>query len=80
MNDRNQPAGESGAIYLVGLAAAAIVTCAVLLIGALTVRSLAAATPDISIERPAAVETPADYFPAQYVNQATPIEPMPPTF
>jgi hypothetical protein len=80
MFDRNKPAGEPGGLYLVGLAAAAITMCAVLLGGALTVRSLSAATPEISIERPAAFETPADYFPAQYVNQATRIEPMAPTF
>jgi hypothetical protein len=80
MSTRNSSTGESGALYLVGLAAAAIVTCALILGGALTVRSLAAATPDVSIERPAAVETPTEYFPAQYVNRGTTIEPMPPTF
>jgi len=36
--------------------------------------------PSVSIERTAADETPTVYFPAQYVNQATTIEPTPPTF
>ena len=80
MNDRNKPAGEPGASYLVGVAAASIAICAIVLTGALTVRTLAVAAPSVSTERAAADETPAYYFPAQYVNQATTIEPMPPTF
>jgi hypothetical protein len=34
-----------------------------------------------TIPQPAATfDSPTVYFPAQYVNQATEIEPMPPTF
>lgn len=40
----------------------------------------AAATPTVSIESTAAADGSTVYFPAQYVNQATEIEPMPPAF
>lgn len=80
MNYSNKPARISRDFTLVGIAAAAIATCAILLTGALTVRTLAAPAPSVSIERAAVDETPTVYFPAQYVNQATTIEPMPPTF
>jgi hypothetical protein len=50
------------------------------MVGSMTTRMEAAATPGISAEPTTIGEAPFVYFPAQYVNQATDIEPMPPTF
>ncbi|MGH8623050.1 MAG: hypothetical protein ACRET3_13005 [Burkholderiales bacterium] len=64
MIDRNKPVRESGVSYP----------------WAVAVLPQAAATPGVSTERTANHDASAVYFPAQYVNQATDIEPMPPTF
>ena len=48
--------------------------------GAAAVLTPAAATPSVSTESTAAHESPFAYFPEQYVNQATEIEPVPSTF
>lgn len=80
MIHHKNPTGESGYSSLFALAIAAVAICATLAMGAAAVLTPAAATPSVSTERGAAHESPFAYFPAQYVNQATEIEPMPPTF
>jgi len=80
MINRNQPAGESGYSNTYALTVTAVAICAALAMGAAAVLTPAAATPSVSMEGTAAHESPFAYFPEQYVNQATEIEPMPPTF
>ena len=75
-------AGQSGSANTVALAVAAIALCA-LVIGAADMLAPAAATPDASTnstETSAVVGDGPGYLPAQLVNQAKDIEPMPPTF
>lgn len=69
---------ESGYTNTFALAVTAIVACVGLAMGAVGV--LASATPSVSTEVTAVNDIPTAYFPAQYINQATEIEPMPPTF
>lgn len=80
MINRKNPAGESGFSNPFVLAFTAIAICGSLAMGATAVLTPAAATPSVSTESTAVHESPFVYFPAQYVNQATKIEPMPPTF
>jgi len=80
MINRKNPAGESGNSNPVVLAFTAIAICSALAMGAAAVLTPAAATSNVPTESTAAQESPFAYFPAQYVNQATEIEPMPSTF
>jgi hypothetical protein len=80
MIDRNPSTGKATGSYALGLAAASIAILALVVTGGLAVRTLAAAAPSVANERAVTNDTPAVYFPAQFVNQATEIEPMPPTF
>lgn len=80
MNERDKVTGQSGHSHPVALAFTAIAVGAIVLAGSLTMRMQAVATPGVPAERAAIADTPTVYFPAQYVNQATEIEPMPPTF
>jgi len=80
MINRKNPAGESGNSNPVVLAFTAIAICSALAMGAAAVLTPAAATPNASTESSATHESPFAYFPEQYVNQATEIEPMPSTF
>jgi hypothetical protein len=80
MINRKNPAGESGYSNLYVLAVTAIAISASLAMGAAAVLTPAAATPSVSTESTSAHDSPFVYFPAQYVNQATEIEPLPPTF
>ena len=80
MNNRKNPAGESGYSNTFVLGVTAIAICAALSMGAAAVLTPAAATPSVSTESTAAHESPFAYFPEQYVNQATEIEPVPSTF
>lgn len=79
MINRKNAASESGYSNPFALAVTAIAISAVVM-GAVAGRTPAAATTNVSIESTAAYVEPTTYFPAQYVNQATEIEPMPPTF
>jgi len=79
MINRNHPAGESGFSNPFMLAIGAIAVCAALAMGAVAART-SAPTPGVSTASAAAHESPFAYFPAQYENQATEIEPMPSTF
>jgi hypothetical protein len=78
MINRDNSTGESFYSNSFALAVIAIVMCAGLTMGAVGV--LASGTPSVSTETTAIYDSPTTYFPAQYVNQATEIEPMPPTF
>jgi hypothetical protein len=78
MINRNNFTSESGYTNSFALAVTAVVACVGLAMGAVGV--LASATPGASTEITAVYDSPTAYFPAQYVNQATEIEPMPPTF
>jgi hypothetical protein len=78
MINRDNSTGESFYANSFARAVMAIVLCAGLAMGAVGV--LASATPSVSTETTAVYDSPTAYFPAQYVNQATEIEPMPPTF
>jgi hypothetical protein len=80
MINRKNAASESGYSNLFALAVTATAISAVLVMGTVAALSPAAATPNVSTENLAAYGGPTAYFPAQYVNQATEIEPMPPTF
>ena len=80
MINRKLPAGESGFSHPYAFAVTAIAICATLAMGTAAVMTPAAATPSASTESAAAPESPFAYFPAQYENQATEIEPMPSTF
>ena len=80
MIDRSKLARESGITSPWALAVAILALCAFLVTGAVTLWTVALAAPGVSTERSATADTPTVYFPAQYVNQATDIEPMPPTF
>lgn len=80
MIDRRKLVRESGMTYPWALAVTGLAICAVLVTGALTVRMQAVAAPSASTEPAAAVDSPTVDFPAQDVNQATEIEPLPPTF
>jgi len=80
MTNRKNPASEPGYSNAFTLAVTAMAISAVLLMGAVAALTPAAATSNVSIENIAAYDVPTAYFPAQYVNQATEIEPMPPTF
>jgi hypothetical protein len=78
MNDRNRTAGQSGHSHPLALAFVAIAVGAIVMVGSMSTRMEAAANP--GAEPSTIGETPFVYFPAQYVNQATEIEPMSPTF
>jgi hypothetical protein len=78
--NRSKLIRESGMTYPWALAVAGFALCAVLVTGALAVRTTAVAAPSVSTERVATEDSATVYFPAQFVNQATEIEPMPPTF
>jgi hypothetical protein len=80
MINRKNTAGESGYSNPFVLAITAIAICGALAMGAAAGLTPAAATPNVSTECTAAHESPFAYFPEQYVNQATEIEPMPSTF
>jgi hypothetical protein len=80
MINRSHFAREYGEAYPWALAVAGFAICTVLVTGALTARTVAVAAPSVSTERAATDDSPTVYFPAQYVNQATEIEPVPPTF
>jgi hypothetical protein len=80
MIDRSKLARESGMTYPRVLAVAGFAIFAVVVTGAFTMRMQAIAAPSASTERAVTVDSPTVYFPAQYVNQATEIEPLPPTF
>ena len=80
MIDRSKLARESGITNPWMLAVGAFAICAVLVTGALSARTVAVAATSASTERASTDERPTAYFPAQYVNQATEIEPLPPTF
>jgi len=75
MIDRNKHVRELGMSYPWALAVAGIAIFAVVVTGSFTMRMQAIAAPSA-----ATVDSPTVYFPAQYVNQATEIEPLPPTF
>lgn len=78
MIDRKNSAGESGSTNPWVLAAGAI--CAVLVMAAAI--ALVPPTPPLEISSADATTFagPTGYFPAQFVNQAKEIEPLPPTF
>ena len=80
MIDRNKHVRELGMSYPWALAVAGIAIFAVVVTGSFTMRMQAIAAPGASTESAATVDSPTVYFPAQYVNQATEIEPLPPTF
>lgn len=79
MNDRNKTTGQSGHSHPVALAFTAIAVGAIVMVGSMNMRMEAAATAGPA-QAAAADVAPFVYFPAQYVNQATEIEPLPPTF
>lgn len=62
-----------------GLAVAAIAIIAIMT-GAVALLAPGMMTPEVSAAPTAPDSEPFVYFPAQYVNQATEIEPAPPTF
>ena len=80
MIDRNRTTGQSGHSHPLALAFVAVAVGAIVMVGSMTTRMEAAAITSVSAEPTTIGETPFVYFPAQYVNQATEIEPMPPTF
>ena len=80
MINRKNPAREFGNSNTCALAVTAAAICAALAMGAAAVLTPAAATPSASMESTAAHDSPFAYFPEQYVNQATEIEPVPSTF
>ena len=79
MIDRSKISGEYGRSYSVVLGITACFFLASAVTTGLTVRTLSAATPGIAAEPAATGEAHFVYFPAQYVNQATEFEPLPPT-
>jgi len=72
MINRKNLTGESAFF-----AVTAIAICAVLVAAAAAVLAPAVATPSVSTHNTATYAGPAGYFPAQFVNQAKEIEPMP---
>ena len=80
MNARNRTTGQTGHSHPLALAFVAIAVGAIVMVGSMTNRMEAAANLGVSAEPTTVGETPFVYFPAQYVNQATEIEPTPPTF
>lgn len=80
MINRKNPAAETGYSSPFTLAVAAVAVCAALAMVTVAVRTPAAATSNVSTEGAAAQEGSFVYFPAQYENQATQIEPLPATF
>jgi hypothetical protein len=58
----------------------AVAISAALVMGTVAGLTPEAATPSVSTQSVAAYDVSTAYFPAQYVNQATEIEPMPATF
>lgn len=79
MNDRTKTTGQSGHSHPLALAFIAVAVGVIVAAGSMNMRMEAAATSGV-VGQPAANEEPFVYFPAQYVNQATEIEPLPPTF
>jgi hypothetical protein len=80
MINGNSYSSELGQVNRLALAVVGFALFAIVMSGAVAVLTKSeAATPEISATATASNE-PFVYFPAQYVNQATEIEPMPPTF
>ena len=75
MFDRKNPAGASGYSSPFALAVTAIAICLGVAMGTAAALSPKAATPEVSAA--ATYDGPAGYLPAQLVNQAKDIEPMP---
>jgi len=73
MNDRKNPAGESGSFSPFAIAVTVVA------IGVLTAAAalLAPAAATSGVSAPTAYAGPSGYFPDQFVNQAKEIEPMP---
>jgi hypothetical protein len=80
MINRKNAVRESGQSKLFALTFTAIVTLAALMMGTAAMLTPEAANSNVATQSVAAYDVPTAYFPAQYVNQATEIEPMPPTF
>ena len=80
MIDRNKTTGQSGRSQFVALAITAIAVGAIVMVASMNMRTETVAAAGVAGQAAAADEAPFVYFPAQYVNQATEIEPMPPTF
>ncbi|HSE00016.1 MAG TPA: hypothetical protein VLB72_04680 [Burkholderiales bacterium] len=79
MINSSNSARNTGSSILFALAVTWVATSAALAMGAVSGLTSDPATPGISAAS-AAADTHYAYFPAQYVNQATEIEPLPPTF
>lgn len=79
MINSSNAAKVSGSSILFALAVTWVAISAALAMGAVTGLTSDRATPRISAAS-AAANTYYVYLPAQYVNQATEIEPLPPTF
>jgi hypothetical protein len=79
MINSSNAARDYGSSILFALAVTWVAASAALAMGAVTGLTSNPATPRISAAS-AAADTHYAYFPAQYVNQATEIEPLPPTF
>ena len=85
MTNRTSLAGQSGSSNPYAVAFAALVICTAMAMGAAAVRapvvaSTGASAPGTATKESIGVDRATVYFPAQYVNQAKKIEPMPATF
>jgi hypothetical protein len=70
---------QSNQVNRIALAAVAIAIGSIVT-GAVAMLAPGASAPGYAAESKEPVSEPFVYFPAQYVNQATEIEPAPPTF